>query len=42
MKYFLKQMILGRTIALPIEEAQHKTLKMPRDGLMSAKAIEEK
>lgn len=42
MKYFLKQMILGRTIALPIKEAQYETLKMSRDVLMSAKAIEEK
>lgn len=35
-------MILGTTIALPIEKLQYETLKVSRDVLMSAKAIEEK
>lgn len=42
MKYFLKQMILGKTVALPLEETQYEMLKISRDILMSAKAIEEK
>lgn len=42
MKYFLKQMTLGRTVALPLEETQYEKLKMSRDVLMPAKAIEEK
>ncbi|MFM5640049.1 hypothetical protein ACET6M_08495 [Aeromonas veronii] len=42
MKYFIKQMILGKTIALPLDEVQFETLKISQNILSSAMAIEEK
>ncbi|OCH17776.1 MULTISPECIES: hypothetical protein [unclassified Aliivibrio] len=43
MKYFfVKQMILGQTVALKIDEPKFEKLKLSREVLLSAKAIEEK
>ncbi len=42
MKYFLKQMVLGTTVALSLEKKQFEQLKLSRNILLSAKAIEEK
>ncbi len=41
MRYFLKQMILGPTIAIPIDLEEFTQLKLSKSVLYSAKAIEE-
>ncbi|MCD9463030.1 hypothetical protein CJF25_08520 [Photobacterium phosphoreum] len=40
--FFVKQMILGPTVALRIDESEFEKLKLSREILLSAKAIEEK
>ena len=40
--FFIKQMIIGPTVALKIDELEFDKLKRSREVLLSAKAIEEK